>query len=190
LRDRDEQFQKAHVKIVKPGSDPYAGTREFKPGAIVPRSEFENQNGKRVEKQKELAEAGEKEKANLIEPAKDGPVTPAAGPVEYRQLTLLPQLRFTLPLLLLALTFWLAWRLVNFPTFADFLIATEAELNKVSWTTRKRLVQDTIVVLVTVFMMTAFLFVADIVWSKLLQGIGVLQPPPAEAVKANQELPW
>ena len=33
----------------------------------------------------------------------------------------------------------------------DFLIATEAEMNKVSWTTRKRLVKDTIVVLVTVF---------------------------------------
>jgi preprotein translocase SecE subunit len=93
-------------------------------------------------------------------------------------------------LLLLALTFWLAWRLVNFPAFADFLIATEAELNKVSWTTRKRLVQDTIVVLVTVFMMTAFLFVADMMWSKLLQTIGVLQPPPAEATKANEELPW
>ncbi len=32
---------------------------------------------------------------------------------------------------------WLAWRVVNVPSFADFLIATEAELNKVSWTTRR-----------------------------------------------------
>ena len=51
---------------------------------------------------------------------------------------------------------WRAWRgMVNFPAFADFLIATEAEMNKVSWTTRKRLVQDTIVVLTTVVLMTA-----------------------------------
>jgi preprotein translocase SecE subunit len=72
------------------------------------------------------------------------------------------------PLILGVALLWLAWRVVNWPTFADFLIATEAEMNKVSWTTRKRLVQDTIVVLVTVFLLTAFLFVVDIVWIKVL----------------------
>jgi preprotein translocase SecE subunit len=195
LRDINKRLQENFVKIVKPGSDPYpevapGPSREFKPGDIVSRKEFDEQQEIRRSKQKTLTEEGEKEKAALVEPPKDGPVTPAAGNVEYKQLTLLPQLRFSLPLLLLALTFWIAWRLVNFPAFADFLIATEAELNKVSWTSRKKLVQDTIVVLITVFMMTVFLFVADVVWSKLLQGIGVLQPPPPEATKANQELPW
>jgi len=63
----------------------------------------------------------------------------AAGMPVYQPLTLLPALRYTLPLLLLAASIWLAWRVVNFPPFADFLIATEAELNKVSWTTRPRL---------------------------------------------------
>ena len=58
-----------------------------------------------------------------------------------------------MPLLLLALSLWLAWRMVNLPPFADFLIATEAELNKVSWTTQQRLVQDTIVVLITTFLL-------------------------------------
>jgi preprotein translocase SecE subunit len=195
LRDSNKRFQDAYVKIVKPGSDPYKelpppGSRDFQPGEVVLKKEFDEQKEIRLTKQKNLTEEGEKEKAALVEPAKEGPVTPAGGAVEYRQLTLLPQLRFSLPLLLLALTLWVAWRLVNFPAFADFLIATEAELNKVSWTTRKRLIQDTIVVLVTVLMMTVFLFVADVVWSKLLQGIGVLQPPPPEATKANQELPW
>jgi preprotein translocase SecE subunit len=195
LRDIDKRFQDNYVKIVKPGSDPYpevapGPSKEFKPGDIVSRKEFEEQQEIRRSKQKTLTEEGEKEKAALVEPPKEGPVTPATGVVEYKQLTLLPQLRFSLPLLLLALTFWIGWRLVNFPAFADFLIATEAELNKVSWTSRKKLVQDTIVVLITVFMMTVFLFVADVVWSKLLQGIGVLQPPPPEATKANQELPW
>ena len=31
---------------------------------------------------------------------------------------------------------WLIFRLVQFPPFAEFLIATEAEMNKVSWTSR------------------------------------------------------
>jgi len=57
---------------------------------------------------------------------------------------------------------------VNFPVFADFLIATEAELNKVSWTTRRRLVQDTMVVLTTMLLLTAFLFAMDSLWIKLL----------------------
>jgi preprotein translocase SecE subunit len=82
-----------------------------------------------------------------------------------------------LPLLLAACTLWLAYRIVHYPAFADFLIATEAELNKVSWTTRKRLVQDTIVVLTTMLFLTLFLFVVDLVWFKLLSApwIGVLQ---------------
>ncbi len=69
---------------------------------------------------------------------------------------------------LIAGLLWVAWRVVNWPTFADFLIATEAEMNKVSWTTRKRLVQDTIVVLVTVFLLTAYLFIIDWVWILVL----------------------
>ena len=81
------------------------------------------------------------------------PPQPATGPTSAATVTLLPALQFTVPLLLLAASLWLAWRIVNLPAFADFLIATEAELNKVSWTTRKRLYQDTIVVLVTVFLM-------------------------------------
>src|ERR1043166_2366629 len=48
-----------------------------------------------------------------------------------------------MPIVLGVLLMWVAWRVVNIPAFADFLIATEAEMNKVSWTTRKRLGQDT-----------------------------------------------
>ena len=78
---------------------------------------------------------------------------------------------------------------MNVPTFADFLIATEAEMNKVSWTTRKRLMQDTIVVLVTVFLFTMFLFVVDIIWIKVLSApyIQVLLIDPKAREKAQQE---
>src|SRR5262249_44237786 len=53
----------------------------------------------------------------------------------------------TMTIVLGAATIWLAYRLVNFPKFADFLIATEAEMSKVTWMTKRRLIQDTIVVL-------------------------------------------
>lgn len=96
-------------------------------------------------------------------------------------ITLLPDIQFTMPILLSAFTLWLGWRMVNIPTFADFLVATEAEMNKVSWSSRKRLFQDTIVVLVTVLLMTLFLLVVDLFWGWLLSRkfIGVL-PPSSE----------
>ena len=63
------------------------------------------------------------------------------------------------------------------PRFADFLIATEAELNKVSWTTRPRLIQDTIVVLMTTFLLAVFLFSMDELWRVVLSNwpVNVLQ---------------
>ncbi len=100
----------------------------------------------------------------------------------------MPDARILVPLLLIALTIWVAWRAVNMPTFAEFLIATEAEMNKVSWTTRRRLAQDTAVVLITTFLMTLFLFVVDIFWGWLLsrQTVGVLPPRATDKGKAGQ----
>jgi preprotein translocase SecE subunit len=99
----------------------------------------------------------------------------------------LANVQYSVPLLLAVLTFWVAWRTVNVPVFADFLIATEAEMNKVSWSTRRRLIQDTIVVLVTVALLTLFLLVVDLFWGWLLsvKYIGVL--PPHSAVTAPAE---
>ena len=53
---------------------------------------------------------------------------------------------------------WTIFRIVHFPPFADFLIATEAEMNKVSWTTKDDLVRATTVVLTSVVLMAVFLF--------------------------------
>jgi preprotein translocase SecE subunit len=109
-----------------------------------------------------------------------------------QQVMLLRDVRFTVPLFLTAFSLWFAYRLVNFPAFADFLIATEAEMNKVSWTSRKRLFQDTMVVLVTVVLMTIFLAVVDLAWYFLLTQIGVLQKPNLDNLpqKAGIEQPW
>jgi preprotein translocase subunit SecE len=69
---------------------------------------------------------------------------------------------------------WLIFRIIHFPPFAEFLIATEAEMNKVSWTSKEDLFRYTAVVLTTVVMMALFLFVVDYIWTYLLTWIGVL----------------
>ena len=91
---------------------------------------------------------------------------------------LIPIAAIVLPLLVGLGTIWIAWRLTNMPTFGDFLISTEAEMNKVSWVKRKQLIQDTIVVLVTVVVLTSFLLLIDLFWGWLLsrQIVGVLPP--------------
>jgi preprotein translocase SecE subunit len=163
------------VKIIEPGSS------DFGANEVVSRSKFN-------EVVKELKAKEE------IEPQVAAP-QPATGPVQYRTLTLLPSVQFTVPLLMLAAGLWLAWRIVNVPVFADFLIATEAEMNKVSWTTQRRLVQDTIVVLVTVVLMAFYLFSMDVVWKAVLswEPIGVLKLSPEnqrEAAQPPEDRPW
>ena len=59
------------------------------------------------------------------------------------------------------------------PRFADFLIAVEAEMNKVSWPTRPELVRAVFVVLFTVFFMAAVLFGYDVVWKTVFGLLGV-----------------
>ncbi len=100
---------------------------------------------------------------------------------------LLPDVKLTLPLLLAALSLWVAYRVVNLPVFADFLIATEAEVNKVSWPTRRSVIQDTIVVLVTVLLLTVFLFVVDLAWGWLLSRpmVGVLRVNPQQPAQTR-----
>ncbi len=68
---------------------------------------------------------------------------------------------------------WIGYRLVNFSTFADFLIAVEAEMNKVSWPGRTQLWNASVVVMFVIFAMAAALFFFDIVWTKLFELIGI-----------------
>ena len=74
----------------------------------------------------------------------------------------------------------------DMPVFADFLIATEAEINKVSWTPRAQLVKDTIVVLIVTFIITLFLFLVDVFWFWILSRelINVL---PSDAEQQNNK---
>jgi preprotein translocase SecE subunit len=129
---------------------------------------------------------------HLREPTTAG-LPPIRGAETFATVQLLPLVQYTVLFLLAGVSAWMAWRIVHFPAFADFLIATEAELNKVSWTTRKKLVQDTIVVLVTVLLMAIYLFAMDQVWVQLLswKPVRILQiqekPPNPNEIESK---PW
>jgi preprotein translocase subunit SecE len=86
-----------------------------------------------------------------------------------------PATRYGVPALVGVILGWLTFRLLQYPPFVEFLIATEAEMNKVSWTTKADLYRATIVVLATVFIVAVYLFGVDELWSHLLQMIGVLR---------------
>ena len=82
---------------------------------------------------------------------------------------------FGVPAALAAALGWIVYRVVQFPPFADFLIATEAEMNKVSWTSKDDLYRATTVVLMTVLILALYLLVVDWVWSILLHYLHVLR---------------
>ena len=78
------------------------------------------------------------------------------------------------PTVLLVVGVWVAYRLVNIPAVADFLIAVEAEMNKVSWPTRHELIRASVVVLVTMFGLTISLLVFDTVWKVAFHWLGIV----------------
>ena len=73
-------------------------------------------------------------------------------------------LMYGLPAVLLLFGAWILFRLVNVPVFADFLIAVEAEMNKVSWPTRAELIRGSAVVLIVIIGLAAVLFFFDFFW--------------------------
>lgn len=165
----NETLENEYVKIADPGD------AEYKIGDLVPAVDFKSTEVK-------LKDEGK------LPPLKANPVLVQS--MTYPRLTILPFVALTLPALLLCASIWLAYRMVNVPVFADFLIATEAEMNKVSWTTRKNLVTDTIVVLVTVVLLTGFLFATDMVWGWALTRINVIQKPPPPSKTDSDEVKW
>jgi preprotein translocase subunit SecE len=79
------------------------------------------------------------------------------------------------PAVLLAAAVWTTYRLVNVPAVADFLIAVEAEMNKVSWPSRSELIRASTVVLVMMLALAVILAGYDIFWKLLLsRGLGIL----------------
>lgn len=74
------------------------------------------------------------------------------------------------PLAVFAATGWAAFRLIQLPKFAEFLIAVEAEMGKVSWPTRSELFKASSVVIFVIFGLAALLFLYDWILKYLLSG--------------------
>jgi preprotein translocase subunit SecE len=84
-----------------------------------------------------------------------------------------PAFKYALPAVLLMSGLWIGYRAVNEPTFADFLIAVQAEMNKVSWPTRVELQRASIVVIVMIFGLTIVLYSYDVILSLIFYQLGV-----------------
>ena len=94
-------------------------------------------------------------------------VVPSAWPLYYNLADYPETTQLAVPAVVGLVLGWLVYRVVEFPPFVEFLIATEAEMNKVSWTSQDELKRATAVVLVTVALMAVFLFGVDFVWQFL-----------------------
>jgi preprotein translocase SecE subunit len=61
---------------------------------------------------------------------------------------------------------------------AEFLIATDGEMKKVNWSTRKEVIGSTWVVIIACFLLALVLFVFDYVLSNFFRLVGVLEKLP------------
>jgi preprotein translocase subunit SecE len=70
---------------------------------------------------------------------------------------------------------WFIYDLVfRRPTTGDFLISTEGEMKKVNWSTRREVTGSTTVVIVTMLLVTVFVFVVDKLFLLVFTAIGVI----------------
>jgi len=79
---------------------------------------------------------------------------------------------------ILLIFLFFSWRFMNKPTSVDFLIATDSEMKKVNWTTRKELIGSTKVVIFFVVLISLILFLLDVIFGYFFQLIKVLEFGP------------
>ena len=68
----------------------------------------------------------------------------------------------------------LAWWVLNKPGIVDFMIATESEMRKVNWPTKKEIYGSTWVVIIGTLLVTLFLFVIDFSFASLFTWLKIL----------------
>ncbi len=83
--------------------------------------------------------------------------------------------RAIIPLVLMLGCFYVLLRVVNGKKPADFMIATEGEMKKVSWSSKKEIIGSTKVVIVTLFVMGAIFFLVDNLFRMLFRFLKVQQ---------------
>ena len=75
---------------------------------------------------------------------------------------------------LLIYSLWAFW-FTNKPTTVDFLVATDSEMKKVNWATRKELIGSTKIVIVFMFLIALYLFVCDLLFGGFFRLVHVLK---------------
>lgn len=83
-------------------------------------------------------------------------------------------LQYGIPVVMLAGVAWLMFWVVNRPSSADFMIATEGEMKKVSWSSRREIVGSTKVVIFTTFALALLLTLVDVIFQNVFQWINVV----------------
>jgi preprotein translocase subunit SecE len=68
------------------------------------------------------------------------------------------------PAILFTVLAFLLFKLINKASIADFMIAGEGEMKKVSWSSRKEIMASTFIVILVVIVMAVFLGVADLLF--------------------------
>jgi len=76
--------------------------------------------------------------------------------------------------LILLFGLWFGYRLVQWVTFADFLISVEGEMAKVSWPSKGELRSATFVVLTLFFLLAGVLRIFDLFFVAIFKFIGVV----------------
>ncbi|MGL4594497.1 MAG: preprotein translocase subunit SecE [Thermoguttaceae bacterium] len=84
-----------------------------------------------------------------------------------------PIARFAIACVIIAAGSWFAFRLVNWPSFADFLVSVESEMVKVSWPSKAELYSSTLVVLVMFVLLSAMIYMFDAVWVTIFTWLGL-----------------
>ncbi len=89
-----------------------------------------------------------------------------------------PTMKLIITGIFCAVTAGLSWYYLNKPKVVDFFIATESEMKKVNWTSRKEIIGSTKVVISFMFIMAIFLFFVDLFFAWLFWMIKVLHKAP------------
>lgn len=69
----------------------------------------------------------------------------------------------------------LVWWVFNKPRIVDFMIATESEMKKVNWPSRREIIGSTWIVICGTLLIAFLLFAVDMLFAKLFSGIGILE---------------
>lgn len=81
-----------------------------------------------------------------------------------------------IPIVFAGMFFGLVWWVAFVSrTSSDFMIATEGEMKKVSWSSKREIIGSTKVVILFTLLMSVFLFVVDLVFIRLFNLIGILK---------------